>query len=455
MKFRLLLFLLCITLFLSVLPVPALADNSSVNDSFLYAVEDQAFGISMAYWQEGIDSSYTSIAEPVYWQAIGWYAAKLFKTAGRELISRSEVEDFLDSVGYKGEMNLPQSWEEYEVVKTIRGAGGSFLYDFKRNKALYESRIGVDAEVEVKPENPESVIAVITLHAPDRDKLLYYRVSFNPNENRSSRFPYRVSNVEPFTPYPEIDEKLGFTWEDLLEKNRLSNILDHYPCVVISTPMISSYSCTSLFRCNGKFVWVSDNYGNLYGKIDRFSFDYRYYPDGKDRACVSFYVSTPTFDEFEFENYVTDYLDNLDRVSGSGTDGDRIWLDYETGWGSMERYVFERDTLILREILSVKGGKDPWPIYEFDCTQNIPDYDFLRGWDGNLRTVTAIWEDRDRISGGFEYRTETISLPMDWEYLPYGVQSGDYSAYLDPRYSEPYAYPGDNVNYTVFFKSEK
>ena len=417
MKLRLSLLLLCIALFLSAQSISALAEIDYDNDFFLYVVEDQAFSVAMAYWQEGIDSSYTTIAEPVYWQAAGWYAAKMFKTASRELISRSEVEDFLDSVGYKGEMNLPQSWEEYEIVKIIRGAGGSLLYDFKRNKAGYEARIGVDAEVEVKPENRESVIVVITLHAPQGDKLLNYRVSFSPNENRSSRFPYRVSSVEPFSPYPEIDKKLGFTWEDLLEKNRLSNILDHYPCVVITTPMISSHSCTSLFRHNGKFVWVNDNYGNLYGKIDRYSFDYRYYPDGKDR--------------------------------------DRIWLDYATGWGSTERYVFERDTLILREILSVNDGEDPWPIYDFICTQDVPDYDFLKGWDGNLRTVTAIWEDHDRINGGFEYRTETIFLPMDWEYLPHVVQSGGYSAYQDPRYTETYAYPGDNMDYTVFFKAEE
>ena len=455
MKLRLSLLLLCIALFLSAQSISALAEIDYDNDFFLYVVEDQAFSVAMAYWQEGIDSSYTTIAEPVYWQAAGWYAAKMFKTASRELISRSEVEDFLDSVGYKGEMNLPQSWEEYEIVKIIRGAGGSLLYDFKRNKAGYEARIGVDAEVEVKPENRESVIVVITLHAPERDKLLYYRVSFSPNENRSSRFPYRVSSVEPFSPYPEIDKKLGFTWEDLLEKNRLSNILDHYPCVVITTPMISSHSCTSLFRHNGKFVWVNDNYGNLYGKIDRYSFDYRYYPDGKDRACVTSYISTATIDESEFENYVVNYLDTLDCVNGSGIEGDRIWLDYATGWGSTERYVFERDTLILREILSVNDGEDPWPIYDFICTQDVPDYDFLKGWDGNLRTVTAIWEDHDRINGGFEYRTETIFLPMDWEYLPHVVQSGGYSAYQDPRYTETYAYPGDNMDYTVFFKAEE
>ena len=134
MKSRLLLLLLlCMALFLSALSISSSAEIDSDNDSFLYAVKDQAFGMAMAYWQEGIDSSYTIIAEPVYWQAAGWYAAKMFKTASRELISRSEVEDFLDSVGYKGEMNLPQSWEEYEIVKIIRGAGGSLLYDFKRN----------------------------------------------------------------------------------------------------------------------------------------------------------------------------------------------------------------------------------------------------------------------------------------------------------------------------------
>ena len=455
MKLKFLLVLICLAMLLLGQSVPAFAGEIPADDRFFYAVEDQAFGITMAYWQEGIDSSYTTIGDSVYWESLGWYAAKLSKTAGRELISVSEAEDFLDSVGYRGEINLPQSWVEYEIVKTIHGAGGSVFYDFKRSKALYEARIGIDADVEVKPERTDSVIVVITLHAPEKDKLLYYRVSFSPNENRSSQFPYRVTGMELFTPNPEIDEKLGFSWDLLLEKNRLSNILDHYPCVVISTPIISAYSCTSLFRHNGKYVWVSENYGNLCGQYDRFSFDYRYYPDGKDRACVSSYDSAPVFDESEFENYMITYLDNVDCVDACGVEDDWIWLDYSTGWGSTERYVFERDTLILREIQSVNEGKDPLPIYAFDCTQNAPDYDFLNGWNGDLRTVTAIWEDRNRLSGDYEYRTETISLPMDWEYLPYVVQCGDYAAFLDPRYNVPYVYPGDAMNYTVFFKAKE
>ena len=112
MKFRLL-FLLCTAMFLSLLPVPTLAETVSADENFFDAVEDQAFSIAVAYWQEGIDSSYTTIGEKVYWEAVGWYAAKQSRTSGRELISSSEVEEFLDSVGYKGEMNIPQLWEEY------------------------------------------------------------------------------------------------------------------------------------------------------------------------------------------------------------------------------------------------------------------------------------------------------------------------------------------------------
>ncbi|MBP5168316.1 MAG: hypothetical protein ILP14_03845 [Oscillospiraceae bacterium] len=454
MKFRLL-FLLCTAMFLSLLPVPTLAETVSADENFFDAVEDQAFSIAVAYWQEGIDSSYTTIGEKVYWEAVGWYAAKQSRTSGRELISSSEVEEFLDSVGYKGEMNIPQLWEEYGIVKTVHGAGGFVFYDFTRNKAIFEARIGIDAEVEVKPENHNSTLVMITIHTPTADKLMCYRVAFSPNENRNSRFRYCVTYVEPFIPKPIIDEKLGFTWEQLLEKNKLSNILDRYPCVVISTPFISSYSCTSLFRHNGKYVWVSDNYGNLYGEYDRFSFDYRPYSDGKDRACIGSFDSTPAFEESVFENYIVNYLDGIDYVEAYGMDDNRIWLDYATGYGTTERYVIERDTLILCEIQAVPEGEDAWAMYEFNYTQDIPDYDFLNGWNGNLRTVTAVWEDVDRINGGYSYRTETLYLPMNWEYLPYIVQSGDYTAYLNPRYSGTYVYPGDNMDYTVFFKAEE
>ena len=48
-----------------------------------------------------------------------------------------------------------------------------------------------------------------------------------------------------------------------------------------------------------------------------------------------------------------------------------------------------------------------------------------------------------------------VSLPGDWEYLPYEARWGEYTAYTNPDYIGPYAYPGDGVDYTLYLTTAK
>ena len=67
--------------------------------------------------------------------------------------------------------------------------------------------------------------------------------------------------------------------------------------------------------------------------------------------------------------------------------------------------------------------------------------------------MTVTWEDYD--NGEQILFTETVSIPADWEYLPYEGRWGDYTVYNNTDYIGEYEYPGDNVDYELFLTTVK
>ena len=67
--------------------------------------------------------------------------------------------------------------------------------------------------------------------------------------------------------------------------------------------------------------------------------------------------------------------------------------------------------------------------------------------------MNLIWE--DWYNGGPHIRRETIAVPADWEYLPWEARWGDYTIYMNEGYTQPYSYPGDGVDYTLWLTTAK
>jgi hypothetical protein len=82
-----------------------------------------------------------------------------------------------------------------------------------------------------------------------------------------------------------------------------------------------------------------------------------------------------------------------------------------------------------------------------------PDFKFLDSWDHSLREVSVTWESYEGQEAN-RY-TETVSIPADWEYLPYECRWGEYTAYTNADYIGDYEYPGDNVDYELFLTTAK
>ena len=89
----------------------------------------------------------------------------------------------------------------------------------------------------------------------------------------------------------------------------------------------------------------------------------------------------------------------------------------------------------------------------YDYSSAEPDYSFLDSWSGKLREVTVTWEDYE--NGEQNLFSEIISIPADWEYLPYEGRWGDYTVYNNTEYLGEYEYPGDGVDYELFLTTVK
>ena len=66
---------------------------------FADEVRGQSFAVAMTYWDSGYGIE-TAPSEPEFaWDALGWYAAWLYRTEGLDLISADAADAFLETLG--------------------------------------------------------------------------------------------------------------------------------------------------------------------------------------------------------------------------------------------------------------------------------------------------------------------------------------------------------------------
>ncbi len=280
-----------------------------------------------------------------------------------------------------------------------------------------------------------------------------YHILFTPNPDAGSAYPYQLVWIQQMPAAPEMDGQLNFTWEELLDANMLSNVLSFSPAIRTSNPFYGPDSTTWIYRLNGHTAIVQSVNQYLSGSYGVWSFDSYDLPDGGVRACVGYYSDDPNEDLYD-EYYLINYLSGITNIELLREEEELFWLDCTFYGESTEQIAIDKGTLVLREIDFVYD-----PAYEPSVTlfesSPAPELPLMEGWNGPLRSVTAHWEDYDRDYGCLRYRTETLELPLDWEYLPYDARWGDYTAYNTEAYVGTYVYPGDGIDYEVYFTVAK
>ena len=458
--------LLCLALLAALFSVSAAAEETeaepaeSAAEPFAAAVGPQAFAVTMAAWLGGYEDS-SALEDPLFlWDAAGWYAAWLYRTAECDLLSPEEVEGFLLSLD--GEAGaLPESWVEYGVVRVLRAMDGSESYDFAQHKLEIDEMLGVNTMVSYAEDGENALTTVLSCFY-ENGLSADWLFSLRFEEAGEGAFPYRLTALQLLDDGPRMDEALNFTWEELMEANRLENVFALYPAVRISTRTgleeDDGLYGTWLFERSGAFARVS--YGEDYtgGEYRGCFFECEADQDGVQRARIG-HIEEDGDSSGYLDSYLCDFLSGVVIAELENEEDDLIWLVCTYRGGYQERVAVDRGTLVLRELDYSPGDELPSSITSFDYMKPAPDYSFLDSWDGALRTVTAVWEEfrENEETGEWEQVVQTVfnRIPADWEYLPYEGRWGEYTIYMDPGYTKTYAYPGDGLDYTLYLTTAK
>src|SRR5699024_1359835 len=108
-------------------------------------------------------------------------------------------------------------------------------------------------------------------------------------------------------------------------------------------------------------------------------------------------------------------------------------------------YTVDSETLALKTIERINGNDESLSIITLRYGDEAELPETVTAWQGDLRTITLNFLDEDA--------TESYQIPANWEfnvddYCPWST------AYLDEACTQPYEYPGDGTDYTIYVREE-
>ena len=438
--------LLLAAVLLLTFPSAAFADPPA----FESEVEAQAFAVAMTCYDNG--SFHDIVLDDAFflWEAAGWYAAWLKQTQGIDLLSEEQVRDFQRALGAAAEVPAPE-WMESTGVRILRTADDVF-YDFAPKKARMGELLGQSLEYLLDAPQPPEAAAILREHyAADAVFDRRYELRFAANPDEESDFAWTLESASAPVPGPDMDPALDFDWEGLLAANSLKNIFSMADCVKIRNN-VNGVMPTWIFRRNGDLCILRTGEDYAEGEYRGCWFRWEPGEDGKMRARISGF--DPDCGDTEARNeYVSNYVLGAAIVKFDRIEDDliRTHITYSGGWN--EDVAVDRGLLLLRETRTRTDGPVDPIVTEFSYGKTTPAADYLDSWDGPMRKLTLVWE--DWTGGSRNVRQETVRVPVDWEYLPWEARWGDYTIYMNEGYTQPYAYPGDGVDYTLYLTTAK
>ena len=416
------------------------------------AAEGQAFAAAMAGWLGGEETLNAPDRGLLCWDMAGWYAAREYRIHGHDLIPAAEIEDFLRSAGYDGPLVLPEGWTEYGAAARHTAPDGEVYYSFDQHCREIDAMLGVTTEVNTTKIDETTLESRVIAHYENgRSECRRFTVSFEPNPESGSAFPYRVTQIT--TPSgPELSGELSFSWDELIAANRLKNILSIYPALRHFNREYEPDAVTWVYPRGTGLTILTRSEGYASGYINGVYFTWQPHADGEAMASIESIDEKYTDPEAR-DDYLLGYLDDIAEMRFDGIEGDLIWTECTVHGGMRERVAVDRGTLALREVRIYYSDDFPPSTVVFLYDDTGPALEYLDSWDGPMRTVTLHWEDFS--SGERVARDESVQIPADWEYLPWQARWGDYTAWMDEGYTKPYAYPGDGVDYTLYLSTAK
>ncbi len=441
--------LLSLLLVLCLLLSPGVSAFAEDDPGFAPAVEAQAFAVSMAYHEGGFLNGVTPLDPAFLWEAGGWYAAWLYRTEGTDLLTEDLLRDFQRSLGVQNPPDAPDTPD----IRILQSSDGARLYDFQGYKLRLDARLGQTLSFSLDAPAPfEAAVSIREYFSAGASGERRYTLRFALNRSAGSAFRYSLVNAEAEDPGPVWDPALDFTWDELIAANSLKNIFSLYDSVRIKNS-VASVMPIWLFYRDGKLCILRTEENYVEGEYNGCWFFVEPGEDGVMRPRIAGFDAQCGDSEFR-DDFVSNYLYgasivNLDRVDGDFT---RLHVTFVGDW--LEDVAVDRGLLLLREIVSRIDEETPPIVTGFFYGETPPEAKYLDSWKGPMRHITLHWE--DWRNGGPHTRTETVTVPADWEYLPWEARWDEYTIYMNEGYTKPYAYPGDGTDdYELYLTTAK
>ena len=423
------------------------------SEEFIDQVYDQSFAVAMSCWLSDYPL-YSNLDDPLQlWDIAGWYAARLYRGSGYDLVSDDLIADFINSLPHDGGVpEVPQDWLEYDVVRLLTGPDAIY-YDFVQHKTEIDAMLGIDTEVSITAASELQVKAETIFHAINGEvRKTAFLLSFSPNTDSGNPFPYRLISVNRVSQEPELIGDLTFTWEDLLEANRLSTVFRWCNAVKITYPSLDPDICNWVLSYHGNPALLYWNGSSYSGQYLFCHFDYEVQNDGKLRASISERDDRAGSAD-ALENFILDTFTQPIEIRFNRIEDDLIWTDVTYDNDVHKQIAFDYGTLRIQEIQYHYSDNLSPSVTRFEYYSECPEFEFLNSWDNGLRSVTLHWE--DYRSGERTFWDEFRRIPLDWEYLPMEGRTDEFTVYMDRGYTRPYAYPGDGIDYEIWLTTAK
>lgn len=267
-------------------------------------------------------------------------------------------------------------------------------------------------------------------------------INVTGNENKSSL-------VEESSPAEGESASTGgstshqeITLESLQQANLLSNLFSQYDSVVYTEDYPDGYGDTTYIieTDTGYALWYGNTMNGYYN-------EFIFFADGDEPDRMTawpFGIMPEWLDDFVGDGLLPTEDDELIFQESGG--GETVFYIEDADYDDVDIvYTVDSETLVLKTIERMNDNDESLSITTFHYGEEVELPERITAWQGALRTVTLQFLDEDA--------TEIYQIPANWEfnvddYCPWSA------AYLDEACTQPYEYPGDGTDFTVYVRSE-
>lgn len=232
------------------------------------------------------------------------------------------------------------------------------------------------------------------------------------------------------------------TLESLQQANLLSNLFSQYDSVVYTEDYPDGYGDTTYIieTDTGYALWYGNTMNGYYN-------EFIFFADGDEPDRMTawpFGIMPEWLDDFVGDGLLPTEDDELIFQESGG--GETVFYIEDADYDDVDIvYTVDSETLVLKTIERMNDNDESLSITTFHYGEEVELPERITAWQGALRTVTLQFLDEDA--------TEIYQIPANWEfnvddYCPWSA------AYLDEACTQPYEYPGDGTDFTVYVRNE-